>query len=207
MKKLILLTIVSILIIFNTIGQEIYKVSPENSKIEWIGEKITSAHSGYINLQDAFFIIEEEKFVGGEFNIDMNTIKCTDIENPIYAAKLEEHLKDPNSQKGYILDGYPRNLQQVDDLNSLLKKLGQNINVAISITAEKEELISRLIKRKKDSGRSDDDAKIISKRQDVYWNQTAPIIDHYKKVNLLKEIDGLGSIKEVTQRILKVINL
>ena len=96
MKKLILLTIVSILIIFNTIGQEIYKVSPENSKIEWIGEKITSAHSGYINLQDAFFIIEEEKFVGGEFNIDMNTIKCTDIENPIYAAKLEEHLKDPD---------------------------------------------------------------------------------------------------------------
>ena len=96
MKKLILLTIVSILIIFNTIGQEIYKVSPENSKIEWIGEKITSAHSGYINLQDAFFIIEDEKFVGGEFNIDMNTIKCTDIENPIYAAKLEEHLKDPD---------------------------------------------------------------------------------------------------------------
>ena len=45
------------------------------------------------------------------------------------------------------------------------------------------------------------------KRQDVYWNQTAPIIDHYKKVNLLKEIDGLGSIEEVTQRILKVINL
>ena len=53
----------------------------------------------------------------------------------------------------------------------------------------------------------DDDAKIISKRQDVYWNQTAPIIDHYKKVNLLKEINGLGSIEEVTQRIIKVINL
>ena len=66
MKKLILLTIVSILIIFNTIGQEIYKVSPENSKIEWIGEKITSAHSGYINLQDAFFIIEE-----GEYEVEL----------------------------------------------------------------------------------------------------------------------------------------
>ena len=85
--------------------------------------------------------------------------------------------------------------------------MNQNINVAISITADKEELISRLIKRKNDSGRSDDDAKIISKRQDVYWSQTAPIIDHYKKVNLLKEINGLGSIEEVTQRIIKVINL
>ena len=85
--------------------------------------------------------------------------------------------------------------------------MDQSINIAISITAEKEELISRLFKRKKDSGRSDDDAKIISKRQEIYWNQTAPIIDHYKKVNLLKEINGLGSIEKVTQRIIKVINL
>ena len=52
----------------------------------------------------------------------------------------------------------------------------------------------------------DDDAKIISKRQEIYWNQTDPIIDHYKKVNLLKEINGLGSIEEVTQRIIKIIN-
>ena len=129
------------------------------------------------------------------------------VPDEILIGIIEEHLKAPNTQQGYILDGYPRNLQQVDDLNDLLKKLNQNINVAISITADKEELISRLIKRKNDSGRSDDDAKIISKRQEIYWNQTAPIIDHYKKVNLLKEINGLGSIEEVTQRIIKAINL
>lgn len=128
------------------------------------------------------------------------------VPDEILIEIIEEHLRDSNSQKGYILDGYPRNLQQVDDLNGLLKKLYQSINIAISITAKKEELINRLIKRKKDSGRSDDDVKIISKRQDVYWNQTAPIIDHYKKVNLLKEVNGLGSIEEVTQRIIKVIN-
>ena len=108
------------------------------------------------------------------------------VPDEILIEIIEERLKNPDSQQGYILDGYPRNLQQVDDLNDLLKKLDQKINVAISITAEKEELISRLIKRKKKSGRSDDDVKIISKRQDVYWNQTAPIIDHYKQVNLLK---------------------
>ena len=94
MKKLILLTVVSILIGFNIQGQETYKISPENSTIEWIGEKVSGAHSGYINLQNAFFVFEEEKFVGGEFNIDMNSIKCTDIENRTYASKLEEHLKD-----------------------------------------------------------------------------------------------------------------
>ena len=84
MKKLILLTVVSILVRFNSNGQETYKISPEKSTIEWIGEKVTGSHSGYINLQNAFF------------NIDMNSIKCTDIENPTYAAKLESHLKDPD---------------------------------------------------------------------------------------------------------------
>ena len=96
MKKLILLTVVSILIGFNIEGQETYQISQENSTIEWIGEKLSGAHSGYINLQNAFFLFEEEKLVGGEFNIDMNSIKCTDIENLTYAAKLEEHLKDPD---------------------------------------------------------------------------------------------------------------
>ncbi|PDH47576.1 MAG: lipid-binding protein [Bacteroidetes bacterium MED-G21] len=94
MKKLILLTVVSILFRFDIQCQESYKISPENSTIEWIGEKVSGAHSGYINLQNAFFLFKEEKFVGGEFNIDMNSIKCTDIENAKYAAKLEEHLKD-----------------------------------------------------------------------------------------------------------------
>lgn len=96
MKKLILLTFVSILIEFNIQGQETIKISPEKSTIEWLGEKVTGAHSGYINLQSAFFFFEDEKFVGGEFNIDMNSIKCTDIENRTYASKLEEHLKDPD---------------------------------------------------------------------------------------------------------------
>ena len=96
MKKLILLTFVSIIIIFDFQGQESYKISTENSSIEWIGEKVSGAHSGYINLKNAFFLFEEEKLVGGEFNIDMNSIKCTDIQNPKYAAKLEEHLKDPD---------------------------------------------------------------------------------------------------------------
>ena len=61
MKKLILLTVVSILIGFNIEGQETYQISQDNSTIEWIGEKLSGAHSGYINLQNAFFVFEEEK--------------------------------------------------------------------------------------------------------------------------------------------------
>ena len=118
---------------------------------------------------------------------------------------IENYLKSSDCQDGYILDGYPRNLQQVKDLHLLLSKLNQSIDVAISLTAEKKELIKRLIKRSKDSGRSDDAIEIISKRQDVYWNQTAPIIKYYRENKILKEVDGLGSIEEITERIIKAI--
>ena len=94
MKKMILLTIVSILCFLNIEAQEQYQISLKNSTVEWIGEKVTGSHSGFINLKSAFFIFKDEKLVGGEFEIDMNSIKCTDIENLKYAVKLENHLKN-----------------------------------------------------------------------------------------------------------------
>jgi len=104
MKKMILSTIVSILSLFSIQAQEQYQISLENSKVEWIGEKVTGSHSGYINLKSAFLLFEDEKLVGGEFEIDMNSIKCTDIENPKYAAKLEKHL---NSNDFFATDKHP----------------------------------------------------------------------------------------------------
>ena len=89
-----------------------------------------------------------------------------------------------NCSDGYILDGYPRNLQQVEHLKELLIKVNQSIDVAISLTAESDEVIKRLIKRSKKSGRSDDTLEIISKRQEVYWKQTAPIIEYYQKLGI-----------------------
>ena len=127
------------------------------------------------------------------------------VPDEILIEIIEECLAKSKNKRGYILDGYPRNLQQVKDLEILLIKLNQSIDVAISITAKKEELINRLIKRRKDSGRSDDAIEIISKRQDVYWNQTAPIIKHYREKGILKEVDGLGTIEEITKRIINTI--
>ena len=144
-------------------------------------------------------------------NSDIGNISKEYIDNGLFVPDnilieiIENYLQSSNCQDGYILDGYPRNLQQVEDLRSLLTKLNQFIDVAISLTAEKKEVINRLITRSKDSGRSDDAIEIISKRQDVYWNQTAPIIKYYRKKGILKEVDGLGSIEEITERIIKVI--
>ena len=66
-------------------------------------------------------------------------------------------------------------------------------------------MIKRLIKRSQDSGRRDDTVERITKRQKIYWEQTAPIIQYYEKLGILKEVDGIGTIEEVSQNIIKAI--
>jgi len=103
------------------------------------------------------------------------------------------------------LDGFPRTLAQANGLDKILLDLKQTLDFAISLTANEDELVNRLVKRGQDSGRSDDTKEIIQHRQKIYWEQTAPLIDFYKNKNLLKEVDGIGEISEITNRILGVL--
>ena len=90
-------------------------------------------------------------------------------------------------------------------LCQLLIEMGEDLNAAINLTADENELIKRIINRGKSSGRSDEAIDIVKKRQKIYWNQTAPLIDYYQKKNILKNINGIGEIEEITERILQVI--
>ena len=105
-----------------------------------------------------------------------------------------------------MFDGFPRTIPQAKGLDIILNKYNCKINTAISLTANIEELKVRLLKRSNQYNRSDDLPSIIDKRQKIYWIQTAPILKYYKAKNLLKEIDGLGSIKHVNKRILNIFN-
>ena len=127
------------------------------------------------------------------------------VADEILIKIIENNISNLICSNGYILDGYPRNLEQVRNLNELLTKLNQTIDYAVNLIADENELIKRLIKRSQDSGRRDDTVEIITKRQKIYWEQTAPIIQYYEKLGILKEVDGIGTIEEVSQNIIKAI--
>ena len=94
MKKLILIAALTIVNLTVTKAQSQLNINLAESTIEWIGEKVTGSHTGNVSLKSAHFIMGDEHIEGGEFIMDMNSIKCTVIENPEYAGKLENHLKD-----------------------------------------------------------------------------------------------------------------
>ena len=108
-------------------------------------------------------------------------------------------LKD----SGIILDGFPRTIPQAEGLNIILENLDSKIDHVLNIHVEEQILINRLIERAQSSGRADDTEEVITKRQKVYAKLTAPLVNFYK--NNIIQIDGDGSIDQVTQRILKQI--
>ena len=119
---------------------------------------------------------------------------------------IENRLKANDAQYGYLLDGFPRTINQAEGLQKIMLQLKHKVNSVISLTANEEELILRLIKRGKDSGRSDESPEIIRHRQKVYWRQTAPLLEYYNEKKVLKKVDGLGNITDITKRILETID-
>ena len=118
---------------------------------------------------------------------------------------VKERISRPDCENGYLLDGFPRTPPQAEGLEEMMHSIGHDLECAISLTADEDELVERLIKRGKESGRSDDTPEVIRNRQKIYWEQTAPLLDFYRGKGILKEVDGLGEIPEITERILNVL--
>ena len=118
---------------------------------------------------------------------------------------VKERISRPDCENGYLLDGFPRTPPQAEGLEEMMHSIGHDLECAISLTADEDELVERLIKRGKESGRSDDTPEVIRNRQKIYWEQTAPLLDFYRGKGILKEVDGSGEIPEITERILDVL--
>lgn len=108
--------------------------------------------------------------------------------------------------KGVIFDGFPRTVPQAEALKKMLAERGHQVAAMIELDVPEEELITRLIKRGQESGRSDDNAETIKKRLDVYHNQTAPLIEWYQKEGIRHHIDGLGALDRIFGDICQVID-
>ena len=106
-------------------------------------------------------------------------------------ASVFDSFKD---SKGVIFDGFPRTIAQAEALKKMLAERGQDVSVMVDLEVPEDELMVRLIKRGKDSGRADDNEETIKKRLHVYHSQTAPLIDWYKNEKKYQHINGLGTV-------------
>ena len=121
-------------------------------------------------------------------------------------ALVRDRLNQEDAVAGFLLDGYPRTIDQVEELDDILEETEKKLDVVVQLTADSEELLRRLSGRAQEQGRSDDTPEVIKRRLDVYEEQTAPLIDIYASRSLVAKVNGLGEIADVTNWIIEVLD-
>ncbi|GAA0292785.1 adenylate kinase [Kineococcus aurantiacus] len=127
------------------------------------------------------------------------------VPDTVTNAMVRDRLQQPDAVDGFILDGYPRTTDQVRELDEMLGEAGAKLEHVLEITADTDELVRRLAGRAAEQGRSDDTEAVIRTRQQVYAEQTAPLVEVYAERGLLRSVDGLGEIAAVTGRLVAAL--
>lgn len=115
---------------------------------------------------------------------------------------VDDRLAQPDAERGYLLDGYPRTAGQVEYLDGVNLRRGEQLDAVVRLIADTDEVVRRLSARALEQGRSDDTEEVIRHRLDVYERETAPLIAIFEERGLVVEVDGIGAVDEVTERIL-----
>ena len=129
--------------------------------------------------------------------IDAGDFVPDSLTNDLIASRL----KEDDAVDGFLLDGYPRTLDQLGFLDGVLAESDAALDAVILLTVDSDELVSRLLKRAHEQGRTDDTEETIRHRQELYARETAPLIAVYRERGLVIEIDALGPVDEVSTRI------
>lgn len=127
------------------------------------------------------------------------------VPDEVTNAMVRDRLSQDDVENGFLLDGYPRNPEQAVELETMLADLGVSLDAALEITADFDVVTERLLKRAQIEGREDDTEPVIRKRLEVYSTSTAPLTEYYSGHGLLVQVDGLGEIDEVTERIVSAL--
>ena len=127
------------------------------------------------------------------------------VPDSVTNGMVRDRLKQSDATDGFLLDGYPRTVAQVAELDGMLA--GNKIDRVIVLTADTDEVVTRLLRRAQEQGRADDTEEVIRRRLEVYAEQTAPLIDLYDRRGVLVEVDGIGSVEQVTGNIFASLNV
>jgi adenylate kinase len=123
------------------------------------------------------------------------------VTDEITNAIVRDRLREADTEPGFLLDGYPRTLAQVEALDAMLAEDGHALDAVLELTVDEDAVVRRLLKRAELEGRSDDTEEVIRERQAIYRKETAPLAEIYAQRGLLVQVDGMGEVDEVAARI------
>ena len=127
------------------------------------------------------------------------------VPDELTGAIVRDRLAQDDAAGGFLLDGYPRNIGQVGDLDAFLDERDEPLTGVIELSVPREESIRRIALRAAEQGRSDDNDESIAKRLSIYESETAPILDVYRERGVAFEVDGVGTLDEVFERIITAL--
>lgn len=168
----------------------------KGTQAEALAERIRAAH---ISTGDIFRAnVKDQTELGQKAQQYMDAGEY--VPDEITNAMVKERISRDDAES-FILDGYPRTVDQVETLDATLDELDRPLDVVVALVVDPEELIARLLKRAETSGRADDTEEVIRYRQEVYAGETSPLLKVYDERGLLREVDGMGDVDEVARRI------
>ena len=147
--------------------------------------------------------INDKTQLGQQISSIINTGNL--VSDEIVGNLIEKFIADKNYKNRLIFDGYPRNLSQARYLDVLLKRNNQKIDIVLKLSRSLDIIKTRIIERKSLDNRADDNEKIAIKRYETYENNIKPVIDFYKKSNLLKVVNGETSVSQISTEISRLI--
>jgi len=120
---------------------------------------------------------------------------------------MESVFQRHNTAEGFILDGFPRTLNQASELDRMLYKLGHQVSLVLALEVNEDELVKRLLNRAQEQGRKDDTKEVIQNRLVQYHHHTKPLIDHYTAKSLFKTVFGVGGVEDIFESLCQEIDL
>ena len=128
------------------------------------------------------------------------------VPDEVTNGMVRDRIAEDDARNGFLLDGYPRTVAQVDELDAMLNASGHALDAVLVLTVDQDELVQRLLHRAEVENRPDDTEEVVRHRQQVYVDQTAPLLEVYAARGLLVEVDGMGEVDEVTARVFAALD-